>query len=310
MILYEEGYFLLDDPVSEYLPQLAHMQVFSGVKNGELVLQDLTRPITIRDLLTHTAGLTYGIFGNTPVDSLVRTGNLWSGDLENMVDKLGEIPLLYQPGERWNYSLATDVLGYLVEVVSGQTFDRFLEERIFGPLGMDDTGFYVSGDKKDRVMQVYRLDSEGNLQTMGNRNVPGSPPALLSGGGGLFSTISDYARFCQMILNGGELDGARILGPKTIELMLINHLDTSELQGRRNSPGEGFGLGFSVILDLAETRSIGSEGAGGWAGIYNTYFTVDRDEDMFFILMTQFSPFAHYRIQDEFRVMVYQAIVE
>jgi len=310
MILYEEGHFLLDDPVLKYIPEFDSMKVFQSVGDGELVLADAKRPVTIHDLLTHTSGLTYGFFGNTPVDSMVRNSGMWLGDLEHMISTLGDLPLLFQPGEKLNYSVATDVLGYLVEVISGTTFDRFLEERIFGPLGMDETGFYVPEDKMDRVMPVYRLDKKGKLKAGNLNNVPNEPPNLLSGGGGLYSTISDYARFAQMMLNDGELEGARILGPKSVDLMLSNHLSEDQMNIKTNFPGVGFGLGFSVVVDLPQTLSIGSLGSAGWSGIYNTFFTIDPSEGLIFILMTQFSPFNYYKIQEEFKVLVYQSLMK
>jgi len=310
MILYEEGHFLLDDPVLKYIPEFDSMKVFQSVGDGELVLADAKRPVTIHDLLTHTSGLTYGFFGNTPVDSMVRNSGMWLGDLEHMISTLGDLPLLFQPGEKLNYSVATDVLGYLVEVISGTTFDRFLEERIFGPLGMDETGFYVPEDKMDRVMPVYRLDKKGKLKAGNLNNVPNEPPNLLSGGGGLYSTISDYARFAQMMLNDGELEGARILGPKSVDLMLSNHLSEDQMNIKTNFPGVGFGLGFSVVADPPQTLSIGSLGSAGWSGIYNTFFTIDPSEGLIFILMTQFSPFNYYKIQEEFKVLVYQSLMK
>lgn len=310
MMLFEEGHFLLDDPVSLYLPQFENQSVFSGMENGEMVLEKPLRPVSIKDLLTHTAGLSYGLFSNTPVDSMIRISGMWFGDLEHMAENLGPIPLLFQPGDHWHYSLATDVLAYLVEVVSGLPFNQYLDERIFGPLGMNDTDFFVPEDKRERIMPIFSLNEEGIFESRSLRSVPQTPPKFLSGGGGLYSTISDYARFAQMILNGGELEGARLLGNKTVELMLTNHLTEAQMNLKPVSPGVGFGLGFSVIENLELTGNIGSEGAAGWSGINNTLFTVDPKEDLLFILMTQFSPYDIDRIRTHFSTLVYQSLIE
>lgn len=310
MMLFEEGHFLLDDPVSLYLPQFENQMVFSKVEYGEMVLEKPHRPVSVKDLLTHTAGLSYGFFSDTPVDSMIRTSGVWFGDLEFMAENLGPIPLLFQPGDHWHYSLATDVLAYLVEVVSGLPFNQYLDERVFGPLGMNDTDFFVPEDKRERIMPIFSLNEEGVFETRSLRSVPQTPPKLLSGGGGLYSTISDYARFAQMILNGGELEGARLLGNKTIELMLTNHLTEAQMKLKPVSPGVGFGLGFSVIENLELTGNIGSEGAAGWSGINNTLFTVDPEEDLLFILMTQSSPHDIDRIRKHFSTLVYQSLTE
>jgi len=310
MMLFEEGHFLLDDPVSNYIPQFSEQKVYTGMESGELVLEEPHRPVSIKDLLTHTAGLSYGLFSNTPVDSMIRESGLWFGDLEQMANALGSIPLLFQPGDHYHYSLATDVLGYLVEVVSGQPFDSFLRERIFEPLGMDDTDFYVPEEKMDRVMPIFYLNKDGVLEARSLSNIPKAPPKFLSGGGGLFSSISDYARFAQMILNGGELEGARLLGYKTVDLMLSNHLTDEQMKKKPVSPGVGFGLGFSVLEDLTLAGNIGSVGEAGWSGIYNTFFTVDQEEDLLFILMSQSSPYNIDRIRKHFTTLVYQSLIE
>jgi CubicO group peptidase (beta-lactamase class C family) len=310
MMLFEEGHFLLDDSVSKYLPQFNNQMVFAGLDAGELVLEKPHRPVNIKDLLTHTSGLSYGMFSQTPVDSMMRRSGMWYGDLEEMADALGPIPLLFQPGDHWHYSLATDVLGYLVEVVSGQSFDRFLQERIFGPLGMDDTDFFVPERKLDRVMPVFSPNDQGKLEARSLSSIPNETPEFLSGGGGLYSTISDYARFAQMILNGGELDGVRLLSYKSVDYMLTNQLTEKQIHGGSLRPGVGFGLGFSVLEDLPLSANIGSEGAAGWSGINNTFFTVDPQEDLLFILMTQSSPYNIDRIRDQVSTLVYQSLME
>jgi CubicO group peptidase (beta-lactamase class C family) len=298
------------DRISPVMQGYIEQKVYAGMEAGELVLEEPDRPVTILDLLTHTSGLSYGLFSNTPVDSLIRKSGMWFGDLEHMADALGPIPLLFQPGDHWHYSLATDVLGYLVEVVSGQAFDSFLRERLFEPLGMDDTDFFVPEEKMDRVMPVFYMNEKGALEARSLSRIPKASPKFLSGGGGLYSTISDYARFAQMILNGGELEGARLLAYKSVDFMLSNQLSEEQMKISDISPGLGFGLGFSVLEDLPSTGNIGSKGAAGWSGINNTFFTVDPGEDLLFILMTQFSPYNIERIRKHFSTLVYQALTE
>jgi len=305
MMLYEEGRFQLNDPVSKYIPEFNDLKVFSGVEKGELKLVKPENPMTIRDLLTHTSGLTYGFFGNSPVDSIYKVSKLFDGTLNEMINKLAGIPLLFQPGTKWNYSMSTDVLGYLVEVISGKSFDEFLEERIFKPLKMKDTGFFVPKDKVNRFAAVYGMAEGGEIKVVQKPKTTGKLPKLLSGGGGLMSTISDYSRFAQMLLNKGELDGTRLLGRKTVEFMTQNHLSFDA--GR---PGRGFGLGFAVTENVAKSNLIGSKGEYWWAGIHNTFFWVDPEEEMILILMTQFSPFRYYPVHKEFKILTYQAIID
>ncbi|MDE2977968.1 MAG: serine hydrolase, partial [Acidobacteriota bacterium] len=219
--------------------------------NGQPITEPADHPMTIRELMAHTAGLSYGIFSQSQVDTLYNEANVLDNDstLKDMIDKLSKIPLRQQPGSMWHYSVAVDVQGYLVEVLSGQRFDEFLNERLFGPLGMNDTAFHVADDKAHRFAQVYTHDADGNLlarEGFGGRRNYLEPPNFLSGGGGLVSTTMDYMRFSQMLLNGGELDGVRILAPSTVRLMHLNHLPR-EL--KEMSPGTGFGLDFAVVLD-------------------------------------------------------------
>jgi CubicO group peptidase (beta-lactamase class C family) len=228
-----------------------------------------------------------------------------------MVQKLSEIPLLYQPGTKWNYSLSTDVLGYLVEVVSGKPFDIFLKERIFGPLKMKDTDFYVPKEKINRCAAIYGISDDKGIKVLSkpDTNFVSRPPRLFSGGGGLFSTAGDYMIFAQMLLNHGEMNGVRLLGRKTVDFMTENHLSEALLPAA-GTPGIGFGLGFSVGMEIPRTQILGSVGEYGWSGIYNTYFSIDPKEKLIYILMTQFSPFAFYPINRELKVLVYQAIVD
>lgn len=321
MMLYEEGHFHLDDPVSGFIPELDSLQVFDGMGQTGPRYVPQQRPITIRQLLTHTAGLSYGFSMDSPVEDTYRKADLFHPDsnLEEMVGKLGEIPLVYQPGDQWRYSVATDVLGYLVEVISGQTFDRFLQERIFDPLRMVDTAFYAPEQKLDRLASIYGPSERGDgIQPMDNAEVNAykRPHTLFSGGGGLVSTACDYMRFCRMMLDGGSLDGVRLLSPKTIELMTSNHLpgrlipfSVSEA-GADSTRGCGFGLGFRVIMDIAEHGVLGSEGAYSWGGAASTVFWIDPKEELIAILMTQFMPPSEYPLRREFQVATYQAMVE
>jgi CubicO group peptidase (beta-lactamase class C family) len=312
MMLYEEGHFLLDDPVAKFIPGFKNVKVFSSIEKGKMKSVEPVRQITIWDLLTHTAGLTYGSFGDTPVDILYRKAGLYNGTLKEMVEKVAEIPLLYQPGSRWHYSVATDVLGYLVEVVSGLPFDKFLKQRLFTPLGMKDTGFYVPAEKLHRFSALYRRSQDGSLRII---DKPGTsrfaaPPAFTSGGGGLVSTTADYFHFAQMLQNKGEYGGVRLLGRKTVEFMTMNHLPQDLLPLHPVLPGQGFGLGFAVLVDVPGSKTIGSAGEFEWRGINNTFFWVDPEEELVMILMTQFSPYLYYPVNKQFKALTYQALID
>ena len=320
MMLQEEGNFQLDDPVSKLIPELDALKVCIGTGRTGLTLVDQQHPITIRQLLTHTAGLTYGFLRDTPVYETYRQAALLSPEssLKEMIGKLGQLPLAYQPGSEWRYSVATDVLGYLVEVVSGMPLDRFLEERVFQPLDMKDTGFYVSREKLDRLASVYGPVQGGGIQKIDDEqaNQVKRPPTMLSGGGGLVGTASDYFRFCQMMLGGGALDSARLLAPETVDFMTMNHLP-DELIPFSVSPiladftrGCGFGLGFKVVTDVAQYGTPASNGAYSWGGAASTVFWVDPNEALIAILMTQFMPAGHYPIWREFEVATYEALLE
>ena len=318
MTLYEEGKFLLDDPVAKYIPELEGLQVLVGDETGGAELVDPVRPITIQDLMRHTSGFTYGVFGDTMVDRMYRDAGMMGGDvpLSEFITKLSKLPLLYQPGTHWQYGVSVDVLGYLIEVLSGQTLDRFLAERVFVPLDMRDTGFYVPAEKLSRFATCYSPDRDA---AKGNEHLPlkaidepstsdyAKMPRFLSGGGGLVSTARDYARFLQMLLNGGELDGRRILGPSTVAFMTRNQLPADAL--RRNPlRGAGFGLGFAVVLDGPATGVLNSEGEYNWGGYASTEFWVDPEEDLFAIFMTQLIPSGTYPLKNEFKVALYQAL--
>ncbi|MDP6453663.1 MAG: serine hydrolase domain-containing protein, partial [SAR202 cluster bacterium] len=277
-------------------------------------------PITIRQLLTHTSGLSYGFYEDSPVEQMYQDANLSDPDsnLQEMIEKLSGMPLLSQPGTAWRYSVATDVLGRLVEIISGESFDRFLKTRIFDPLGMDDTAFYVAEDKLDRLASVYGPSENGGIEKLDNPGVNRykKPLTNFSGGGGLTSTASDYLKFCQMMLDGGAAKGGHLLAPKTVELMTANHLpddlmpySVSEV-GADFSQGCGFGLGFRVILDIAEHGTLGTEGSYSWGGAASTVFWIDPVEELVAIFLTQFMPSSQYAIRSEFQIATYQAMVE
>lgn len=320
LMLYEEGRFQLDDPVSRFLPEFAEMRVMTGGNRAKLETEPALRAITIRDLLTHTSGLTYGFMEATLVDALYRrdeidfqTSPLPLGEL---VARLARQPLLAQPGTEWNYSVATDVLGHLVAVISGQDFGDFMRERILRPLRMHDTDFFVPEEKQERFAANYVFDREGKLRlyddSVGSRFL--TPPPLASGGGGLVSTAGDYLRFCRLILNLGKLDGVRLLGRKTVELMLMNHLpgDLAAMGQPRfaesSYAGIGFGLGVSVMLDPARAQIVGTPGEVSWGGVASTSFWIDPDEDMAVVLMTQLVPSSALPLRRELRVLTYAAL--
>ena len=314
MMLYEEGKFRLSDPVRRYIPQFADLQVATSWGDDGPVLEDADHAMTIRELMTHTAGLAYGIGNPHPVDRLYASEGVLDsgGTLQDMIDKLPELPLRQQPGTRWTYSIAVDVQGYLVEVLSGRPFDEFLQERIFDPLGMVDTGFHVPSEDHGRFAQVYGYDEDGALVAPPSSDAPvGSRPFLdpatfFSGGGGLVSTTMDYMRFCQMLLNGGELDGVRLLSPTTVQMMSRNHLprDMGEY-----APGVGFGLDFSVVLDPVEAGTV-SIGEYSWGGAAGTWFWIDPVQDLVFVGMIQQFGGGRPDVRSLSRQLTYGAIIE
>ncbi len=317
MMLYEDGHFQLHDPVSKFIPEFADIKVFSGATKEGFRVTELEREITIWHLLTHTAGLTYDFFEDSPVDAMYLEADLHRPDttLEEMIHRLVKLPLVHQPGSAWRYSMATDVLGYLIEVISETSLDVFLEQKILKPLGMEDMDFYVPEAKLGRLAAAYGPTENGGIELL---DAPAtsqycSPPRFLSGGHGLVSTASDYMRFAQMLLNGGELDGARLLGRKTVELMTINHLP-DELVPIQVPPhtlhGCGFGLGFRVVVNAAQAGLLTSEGEFGWGGAASTSFFVDPREELIGLLLTQLIPSRYYPIRNQFKGLVYQALVE
>ena len=320
MMLYEEGHFSLDDPVGKFIPEFANMQVFDGMGETGLRLVAQERPITIRHLLTHTSGLSYGLQKDTPIDAMYHEARIADADstLKEVMERLGKIPLVHQPGTKWRYSMSATVLGYLVEVVSGQPFDEFLRERVFTPLGMGDTSFFVPEGKLDRLATAYVpsrgggiAPHEGSVTTRHKR-----PHAMKSGGAGVVSTASDYLRFCQMMLNGGDLDGERLLAPKTVQMMVSDHLTENHkpyiVEDRFSgyTKGCGFGLGFSVVNDIAQHGIPGSDGMYSWFGAASCYFWIDPKEELIAIMMTQFMPVTWYPLHRVFQTATYQAMVE
>jgi CubicO group peptidase (beta-lactamase class C family) len=322
MMLYEEGRFQLDDPISKYAPMFKNPRVAAGGMRGKIDTVPANREITFRDLLTHTSGLTYGFMEANTVDAVYRKVGIdfqtAKVSLEEMCARIAEIPLIAQPGAEWNYSNATDVLGYLVQVISGQRFDDFLAERVIKPLGMVDTAFYVPQDKLGRLAANYNVEADGSLKLIDDpqKSSFAVKRDIVSGGGGLCSTAADYMRFCQMMLNKGELDGVRLLGRKTVELMTTNHLrgDMADMGQPRFSEssyeGVGFGLGFSVMLDPAKAQILGTAGEYAWGGAASTAFWVDPAEEMVVLLMTQAMPSSAYPIRRELRVLSYQAVID
>ncbi len=297
MILYEEGAFSLSDPLAKYLPEFSAPVVYAGLDEaGEVVTEPAATPITIRHLMTHTAGLAYGtMMGTHPIDVMYSAANIFDPDsnLETFVEKVAAIPLKFQPGSVFNYSAAVEVQGRLVEVLSGQRFGDFLQTRLFSPLGMVDTGFHVPAEKVDRLAEVYHYDDDNRL--VARELYDGAirfteAQQLQAGGWGMVSTAMDYLRFSQMLLNGGELDGVRILSPTTVKLMHTNHLppgteDMSPLLG--GQPGSSFGLDFAIIEDPVENGSAFSRGEYYWGGAAGTWFWIDPVEDLVFVGMVQ-----------------------
>jgi CubicO group peptidase (beta-lactamase class C family) len=320
MMLYEEGKLLITDPVSRFIPAFKGQRVTA--EGGSTV--PARRDITIRDLLTHRSGLSYGFLDGGPVGNAYRKEGVTDGltltslTLEQGIDKLAAQPLLAQPGAAWNYSLSVDVLGRVVEVASGTSFDVFLRDRIFKPLGMTDTSFEVPDAKWARTATVYSPDGAGGIRPMkdpesfGNTQMSPiasykAPKRYFSGGAGLTSTAGDYAKFAQMLLNGGTLDGVRLLGPKTIELMTASHTADLPVDGLLG-PGVNFGLGFRVVMDVAATETEGSPGMYGWLGIYGTVFWVDPKERLVAIMMVQRFPGGN--VAASFQPLVYQALTK
>jgi CubicO group peptidase (beta-lactamase class C family) len=335
MMLFEEGKVALDEPVVKYIPEWKNLGVFLAGTAPTFLTRPLSRPMLIVDLLRHTSGLTYGFQQRSNVDAAYREAGIGevqtAGTLDSMIEGLAKIPLEFSPGEAWNYSVATDVIGYLIGKISGVPFERFLKERIFDPLGMNDTDFFVPKEKAHRFAACYSADPPGRLAfhaterkaALSLQDDPAtssylSPPSLVSGGGGLCSTTADYLTFCRALINGGELGGVRLLGPKTLQLMTSNHLPGGlDLPGMSRSlfseatyNGIGFGLGFAVTMEPAKTLIPGSPGEYNWGGAATTSFWIDPAEELITIFMTQVLPSSAYPLRRELRTLVYSAITE
>ena len=311
MMLYEEGKWRLNDPVSRFIPGFADLQVHDGDRaNGEPRLVDAERPMTMAELMSHSGGLGYGLGTANHVDRLYREQRVLNADesLQAMIDKLSNLPLLAQPGTRWYYSIGVDVQGYLVEKLSGQPFAEFLQERIFDPLGMVDTAFYVPEEKLDRVALIYGEGDDGGLERFDMGPTRTGMPAGPSGGGGLWGTADDYLRFTQMLLNGGELDGVRLLAPRTVEMMATNFLSPEALATMR--PGQGFGLDFATVHDPAAAGEPYAKGTYYWGGAAGTWFWIDPQTDLTFVGMIQHRGTAVREVQGISRNLVYQAVVD
>jgi CubicO group peptidase (beta-lactamase class C family) len=325
MMLYEEGRFELKDPVSRFVPAFEDVRVYRAGSALNPVTEPAREPVRIWHLLTHTSGLTYGFHHAHPVDAMYRAagfewGSPAAADLTACCDAWAALPLLFQPGTEWNYGVSTDVLGRVVEVASGQTLDRFFAERIFRPLGMTDTAFWAPEADHDRLAALYvafpgradrvRMDAMGDAAK--------TQPAFLSGGGGLVSTAADYHRFTQMLLRGGELDGARLLGTRTVRYMTRNHLPGGvdlEAFGRplfaeTTFEGVGFGLGFSVVEDNVANRVLSTVGEFGWGGAASTASLVDPAEELTMLFFTQLLPSSIHPIRSQLKQLVYQALVD
>ena len=318
MMLYEEGHFQLRDPISKWLPEFSDMQVAVSAPENERIadgykLIPASRPITVQHVLTHTAGLANRYRGLTQATFQETVTPRVPGDtVADMLKRLAKLPLNFHPGDRWEYGRGTDVVGRLVEVMSGQTLDRFLRERIFEPLDMPDTHFYLPASKLGRFAAQYQPGEDGTLlladaPSAESRFVK-APHTYFSGAGGLVSTARDYFRFHQMMLNGGTLGGARILSRKTIELMTANH--TGDYGIWLAGPGYGFGLGYAIVTDLGPSGTPRSEGSYYWGGAYGTIFWVDPSEDLIGILLTQMRPYTHLRIRQDLATLTYQAVVD
>jgi len=318
MMLYEEGYFQLRDPIAKWLPEFADMQVAVPSPPQERLMGryktiSAASPITVQQLLTHTAGLSNSYRGITQPEFLEMSAERKRHDtVADMLQRLAQLPLNFHPGEHWEYGRATDVVGRLVEVMSGQTLDAFLRERIFVPLGMPDTHFYLPQSKLDRFAALYRPNAAGKIElaeaaTIESRFVA-EPHVYFSGAGGLVSTARDYFRFHQMMLNGGELDGTRIVSRKTVELMTANH--TGDKGIWLTGPGYGFGLGYAVVTDLGPSGTPRSEGSFFWSGAYGTIFWVDPSEEVIGILLQQLRPYTHLNVRPDLATLTYQAIVD
>ncbi|MFC4309638.1 serine hydrolase domain-containing protein [Steroidobacter flavus] len=310
MILFEQGKWQLNDPVSKYIPEFADLKVAKvDPANGAVTTVPSNHPMTMRELMSHSGGLTYGFFGGTAVDKQYVDNKVFdqSQPMQTFIERLGKTPLLFQPGERWHYSVSVDVQGYLVEKLSGQSFPEFLQDHVFGPLKMVDTAFYVPAAKRNRLVEFYYRGKDGKTVKHPGVADYSKPPVFPSGGGGLVSTASDYMRFCQMLLNGGTLDGQRVLSPLSVQLMRTNMLPES---ARTMGPGTGFGLDFAVVEDPAASGGYGGEGTYFWGGYAGTWFWIDPVYQLIVVGMIQQRGDDMPDFRALSRSLTYQSIVE
>jgi CubicO group peptidase (beta-lactamase class C family) len=333
MMLVEEGRIALDEPVHKYIPEWRDLGVYVGgvptlgQKPGaapRFITRPVGRPMQVVDLLLHTSGLTYGFQNRTSVDAAYRQMVVddlgQDGTMQTMIEKLAKLPLEFSPGDAWNYSVAVDVQGYLIEKITGKPFAQFLQERIFDPLGMRDTAFHVASAKADRFAACYSADGKGGKVLSDDPTTSSylKPPSFVSGGGGLTGTAADYLTFCRAVLHNGEVGGVRLLSPKTLQLMTTNHLPggkyltdmSRSLFAEAIYNGVGFGLGFAVTVDPAQTLIPGTRGEHWWGGAATTSFWIDPVEDLIVVFMTQVLPSAAYPVRRELRTLVYSAITE
>ncbi|MDZ4364897.1 serine hydrolase domain-containing protein [Brevundimonas sp.] len=322
MILFEEGRWTLDDPITRFLPELSDLKVFTGMDaHGDMVVEDAARPPTMRELMSHTAGFGYGLFDFHPVERAYRTAGVLRAEiLDDLVRRVAGVPLMFQPGTEWFYSIATDLQGLIVERISGQTFGAFLSERILEPLGMVDTGFQTRPDNQHRLAAIYRGDGAGGLKEATTAfdmpiNDFTRPPRMEGGGGGLVSTATDYARFCQMILNRGQLEGTRILTAASIDLMATNMIPDAVLATTNPfrllpfNPAFGFGLDFAVMLDPAAIGAVEGRGTLSWGGGGGTWFWIDPENDLIFVgLIQRLADPVSDAFRKQARTLVYAAL--
>lgn len=323
MILFEEGRWTLDDPVTKFVPEFADLKVFAGVgPDGEMILEDAKRPPTMREVMSHTAGFAYGLFPDFhPLEKAYLAERIARPEgARTFIDSLAAQPLMFQPGTEWFYSIASGLLGVIVSRISGQSFGDFLQGRIFAPLGMVDTGFQTRADNADRLVTFYQDDGQGGLKEVAEVlgapiNPFTAPPEFEDGGGGLVSTLSDYARFAQMILNKGELDGVRILAPVTVELMATNVIPDAVLASSNPlrllpfNPAFGFGLGFSVFKDPRAMGSTEGRGTLAWGGMGGTWFWIDPENDLVFVgLIQRFADPISSEFRSKARTFTYAAL--
>jgi len=321
MMLYEQGCFCLNTPVKEFIPGFANLQVAKSWESGQPTTEPLDQELTFRHLFTHTSGLPYGSMVDDPLDQLLIQKFEQLKELklpfttETLVEGLSSLPLAFQPGSRWRYGFNIEVLGRIIEIISGEPLDSFLARRIFQPLNMLDTAFFVPENKRERLCALYRHTPESaDLQRM-DGDFPLERPSMISGGGGLYSTLPDFARFCQMLVNGGELEGNRILGPKTIELFGLNQAPAQALPyGFRPNDlfhaGYGFSLGTRVLMDVAVNGVAGSIGEFGWDGAFNTFFWVDPVEKLYTLVMVQHHPNNFYPLFQQTKSIVYASLFQ